>query len=188
MNAYTALTKQTYTLGDHALVPLWMDDRYHIMQWRNEQLYHLRQEKPLTNEDQDTYFARVIAPLFAQDRPDQLLFSYLENGRCIGYGGLVHINWAHQHAEVSFIMATELEKTAFDHHWSTFLTLLYQVAFDEVQLHKLFTYAYDLRPHLYKVLEANGFTREAVLREHSLIDGHYKDVVIHALLAQHRPL
>ena len=43
-----------------------------------------------------------------------VLFNYLHNGKCIGYGGLVHINWIDKNAEVSFIMDTELEENYFE--------------------------------------------------------------------------
>ena len=59
------------------------------------------------------------------------------------------------------------------------------MAFGELGLHKIYTYAFDLRPHLYKVLEDNGFTREATLRDHCLFEGAYKDVVIHSLFNDH---
>ena len=78
MNSYKKLGKHTFRKGNYALVPLRMEDRYDIMRWRNEQLYHLRQQKPLTEPDQETYFSTVVAKLFQQDAPDQLLFSYLE--------------------------------------------------------------------------------------------------------------
>ena len=112
-----------------------------------------------------------------------LLAEYEENGRCIGYGGLVHINWTDRHAEVSFLMETEREEKEFALHWTQYLELLREVAFSQLKLHKLFTYAFDLRPHLYPVLEACGFVREATLKEHCLFEGSYKDVVIHSLLA-----
>jgi hypothetical protein len=51
--------------------------------------------------------------LFEQQQPSQLLFSFLENDKCIGYGGLVHINWIDSNAEISFIMNTQLEKDRF---------------------------------------------------------------------------
>lgn len=176
---YACLRRQEFCLGAYRLVPLRYQDRFLIMQWRNQQIYHLRQRRPLTEEDQQRYFDQVVSALFDQPQPDQILFSYLEDGRCIGYGGLVHINWADRYAEVSFIMDTALEQEYFALHWTHFLTMLKEVAFGELSLHKLFTYAYDLRPHLYPVLEANGFEREAVLRDHCLFEGVYKDVIIH---------
>jgi hypothetical protein len=51
-----------------------MEDRFDIMKWRNEQIYHLRQDKPLTAEDQEYYFSNVIASLFEQAKPNQILF------------------------------------------------------------------------------------------------------------------
>lgn len=177
---YPFLDQNTFSKGDYALVPIRYEDRLPIMQWRNEQLYHLRQAKPLTEADQEWYFTEVVAKLFEQERPAQILFSYLEKGKCIGYGGLVHINWIDRHAEVSFIMATELEQESFDLHWATYLELLEKVAFDELGLHKIHTYAFDLRPHLYPIFERAGFVKEAVLKEHCFFEGAYKDVVIHA--------
>jgi hypothetical protein len=90
---YKVLHKQQFSVGNFSIVPIRFDDRHVIMKWRNEQLYHLRQQKPLTVEDQDTYFNTVVSKLFDQEQPNQILFSFLENGICIGYGGLVHINW-----------------------------------------------------------------------------------------------
>jgi RimJ/RimL family protein N-acetyltransferase len=53
------------------------------------------------------------------------------------------------------------------------------VAFQELKLHKIFTYAFDLRPHLYSTLEKCGFYEEARLKEHCFFDGKYIDVIIH---------
>jgi len=180
MNSYKALNKQTFSTGKYSIVPLRMEDRYAIMKWRNEQIYHLRQHKRLTREDQDKYFETTVASLFKKDQPDQMLFSYLENDICIGYGGLVHINWIDKNAEISFIMNTELENDSFLKHWSIFLELIEDVAFEELNFHKIFTYAFDLRSHLYEALKKAMFKEEARLKEHCLFDNEYKDVVIHS--------
>ena len=100
---YKALNKQVYKSGNYTITPLRFEDRLDIMKWRNEQIYHLRQNKPLTEIDQDNYFKNVIQILFNQNLPDQILFSFLKNDVCIGYGGLVHINWTDKNAEISFI-------------------------------------------------------------------------------------
>ena len=39
--------------GQYKIVPIRYEDRFDIMKWRNEQMYHLRQSKPLTEEDQE---------------------------------------------------------------------------------------------------------------------------------------
>lgn len=180
MNFYKALNKQVFTRGTYSIFPIRYEDRFDIMKWRNEQIYHLRQNKLLTVADQESYFSNVVSKLFNQDKPNQILFSYFENGGCIGYGGLVHINWVDKNAEISFIMNTDLEKDDFEKHWSIFLNLIEQVAFADLKLHKISTYAFDLRPKLYAVLNSFGFNKEAVLKNHCLFNSEYIDVVIHS--------
>ncbi len=177
---YNILQRSLFQKGDYKIVPIRYEDRLDIMKWRNAQLYHLRQDKPLTQKDQETYFQNVVSKLFEESNPKQLLFSYLERENCIGYGGLVHINWKDKNAEISFIIDPALEKNYFQQHWITFLSLLERVAFDELGLHKIYTYAFDLRRHLYKAVEAAGYIKEAELKEHFLYNAEYKSVVIHS--------
>ena len=181
---YKCLNKQVYTNGAHSIVPLRYEDRYSIMKWRNEQIYHLRQKNILTKEHQDKYFQNVITPLFEKPDPGQLLFSYLSNEICIGYGGLVHINYEEKNSELSFIINTNLEGEGFEYHWGVFLELIEQVAFYELGLYKIFTYAYDLRPRLYPVLEESGFKKEAVIKKNMLHNGGYVDTIIHSKFNQ----
>lgn len=180
MRTYKCLSQQVFATSDYQLVPIRNEDRYQIMQWRNEQIYHLRQKEPLSSEKQDHYFENVVAKLFDQEQPDQILFSFLHNEECIGYGGLVHINWVDQNAEISFIMNTQLEKEHFHIHWRIYLGLIEQVAFEALSLHKVYTYAFDLRPQLYEALESVDYQREVVLKEHCLHGGEFRDVIIHS--------
>jgi RimJ/RimL family protein N-acetyltransferase len=180
MSCYKALNKQEFSNGNFSIVPIRYEDRFTIMKWRNEQIYHLRQNKPLMVEDQDNYFANIVSQLFDQEQPNQILFSYLENGICIGYGGLVHINWTDKNAEISFIMDTELEKENFQKHWCNFLNLIEQVAFEEMKFHKIFVYAFDIRPHLYRALEIAGYNEDARLKEHCLFGNKFIDVLIYS--------
>ena len=183
--AYLVLKNQVFNKDSIKLVPIRDMDQIDIMNWRNEQIYHLRQTKPLTELDQKNYFSNIVANLFNQDKPQQILFSYLDGEKCVGYGGLVHINWVDKHAEISFIMNTELEPEYFLFHWSTYLQLIEEVAFKELSLHKIYVYAFDLRPHLYPLLEAMGFREEARLKEHCYFNGTYLDVVINSKINQY---
>jgi hypothetical protein len=178
--AYLVLNNQIFKNGSFKLVPIRDMDQLDIMKWRNEQLYHLRQNKPLTELDQKNYFSNIVAILFQQYKPLQILFSYLDGDKCIGYGGLVHLNWLDQNAEISFIMNTELEQDYFSFHWSTYLKLIEEVAFKELNLHKIYVYAFDLRPHLYDVLAQNEYVKEAELKEHCYFKKKYKSVIIYS--------
>lgn len=180
MRKYKSLDQQIFTLGDYSIVPLRHEDRFKIMKWRNEQIYHLRQKEPLTQDSQDHYFQTEIKSLFNQKQPKQILFSFLQKEECIGYGGLVHINWIDKNAEISFVMNTERESSDFEHLWTNFLSLLQSVAFKELLLNKIFTYAFDFRPHLYKTLLMNGFFQEARLSQHHKLNNQFVDAVIHS--------
>ena len=180
MKQYKCLNQQVYESGIYKIVPIRNEDKLSIMQWRNEQLYHLRQENFLTEEKQNLYFEHTVSKLFNEEKPNQILFSYLENDVCIGYGGLVHINWIDQNAEISFIIDTQLEKEKFEFHWGIYLDIIEKVVFREMKLHKLFIYAFDLRPQLYKAIELKQFKKEAVLSEHCFFNNKFIDVVIHS--------
>ena len=177
---YKCLNQNEFELGEHKIIPIRNEDQKEIMKWRNEQLYHLRQAKPLTNDAQNRYFSDVVANLFEQDKPNQILFSFLKKEVFLAYGGLVHINWIDKNAEISFVIKTEEQQNNFEHHWVCFLELIEKVAFEELNLHKLFVYAFDLRPHLYKAIEKSGYKKEAILKEHCLFEGKFIDVIIHS--------
>lgn len=183
MSFYKSFNKQIFTLNEYSIVPIRLKDRFHILKWRNEQIYHLRQSKQITVDDQNSYFKNVVKKLFDEQQPNQILFSYLKGDKCIGYGGLVHINWLDKHAEISFIIDTSLEKTEFDFHWRIYLSLIEEFAFKELLFHKIFTYAFDIRYHLYPVLESVGFHKEAELKEHCYFQNKYIDVIIHSKLS-----
>lgn len=179
MRKYKCLINNTFEANGFHIEPLRDEDKYAILEIRNQQIYHLRQAEPLTKEKQENYFSTVVASLFEQEKPNQLLFSFFENNEFIGYGGLVHINWIDKNAEISFVMKTEFEKDYFSKFWSNYLNLLEQLAFNELNFHKIYTYAFDLRPNLYSVLENNGFIKEACLKEHCFFNDKFIDVVIH---------
>ncbi|WP_298222714.1 GNAT family N-acetyltransferase [Flavobacterium sp.] len=183
MRAYKCLSTQVFTNEGFSIEPIRDEDKYAILKIRNEQIYHLRQAKPLTVEAQENYFATVVSSLFEQEHPNQLLFSFFEHGEFIGYGGLVHINWIDKNAEISFVMKTELEQDYFIRNWSNYLKLIEEVAFKELQFHKIYTYAFDLRPHLYEAMEGSGYYEEARLKEHCYFNSKFIDVVIHSKIS-----
>lgn len=180
MIKYKCLKNSVYSFNEFKIVPIRYNDRFIIMNWRNEQMYHLRQNKPLTEKDQNDYFNHIVNDLFNQDKPTQILFSLLKNNNFIGYGGLVHINWVDYNAEISFLIQKNLEIYYFEKYWSLFLTFIKKIAFDDLNFKKVYTYAFDVRPHLYKILENNNFIQEAVLEDHCLIENQFKNVVIHS--------
>lgn len=180
MKIYKSLKRNRFEVNNNFIVPIRYSDRNLIMKWRNEQMYHLRQNELLTEDRQDIYFDEVINKLYDEAYPSQILFSYFYNNEFVGYGGIVHINWIDKNAEISFLMNTDLEKNYFELHWGNFLKLIEIVAFEDLNLHKLYTYAFDLRPKLYKILEDSYYNKEAILKEHTFFNDKYIDVIIHS--------
>ena len=179
-DSYKCLSINTFHYNDYNIIPIRYSDRIKIMKWRNEQLFHLRQKELLNLKTQNVYFKDVILKLFENKNPKQILFSYLHKGKLLGYGGLVHIDWTNLNAEISFIMDTSLEKKYFNLHWSNFLKLLEKPAFLILGFSKIYTYAFDLRNHLYHCLETNNYVKEARLQKHVRFDNDFIDVVIHS--------
>lgn len=143
--------------GEFKLTPIRYDHRKKIMKWRNEQIYHLRQEKKLTLKEQNNYFEKIVLSQFYEKTPAQILFSLYKNELFIGYGGFVHINWSSRSAELSFVMDTELEKEKFIFVWNSFIQTLEKFIFNFPIINKIFTYSFNLRPKLYEVLKKNNF-------------------------------
>ena len=177
---YRALTNQVFIKDEYQLVPIRYNDRLAIMKWRNDQIDYLRQAEPLTPKGQDKYFNEVVSQLFLQENPKQILFSFLEKGNLIGYGGLVHINWLDQNAEISFLLNSDLnDEESYKHLITIFLELITEVGID-LELHKIYTYGYDIEEYRFEPLIKRKFDLEAVLRDHVIISNQFVDVKIYA--------
>ena len=180
---YKCLDWDLLQKGNYSLIPIRFEDRLSIMQWRNDQIDILRQKDFLTQEKQTEYFTNVVSKLFCENKPDQILFSLLLNNELIGYGGLVHINWIDKNAEISFLLSTERnrDKDVFISEWKLFLSMVKEIAFKYLSFNKIYTYAFDLRPHLYTALLESNFVEEACLKDHVFINNSFYNVLIHSL-------
>lgn len=188
---YHLLPEESIRLGEYSLVTIRHMDMQAIRRWRNDQIEYLRQRFPLSETQQERYWEQQVFPSFQQVQPPHILFSFLRGKHCIGYGGLVHIDWCARRAEVSFLLETSRSENAltFQNEFSLYLKLLCPLAFRHLKLHRLQTETYDLRPLVLKVLEQVGFQQEGRLREHVNLnpdeksEPRYVDSVLHALLA-----
>ena len=180
MRYYKALDKQIHLIGDYKITPIRNQDRYDILKWRNEQIYHLRQESLLSKENQDIYFKNTIASLFKVDFPNQLLFSFFLKDKFIGYGGLVHIDWENKLAEISFLMNTGDENFYFESYWNNFLSLIETVAFSQLNFNEIFVFAFDVRKHLYPVLESNKYILTETKYDFYIFDNNKYDALVYS--------
>lgn len=179
---YRCLKQQQFELDRYTLVPIREQDMEAIRVWRNSQLRYLRQEEPLTVEQQKKYYQSVLLPSFDEKEPKQILMSLLYRGECIGYGGIVHIHWIDRRGEVSFLVETERSRNAevYTRDFTHFLSLIKRVGFEDIHLHRLQTETYAIRSVLHtQILESEGFVREGCMKEHVWIEGHFVDTIFH---------
>lgn len=187
---YHILPEKPLQEQDYELMSLRHRDIQSIRKWRNDQIEYLRQRWPISETAQENYWEQVVFPDFQTMQPAQILLSFLLRGRCIGYGGLVHIDWGARRAEVSFLLETSRSENAltFQNEFAVYLKMLKRLAFDELKLNRLHTETFDVRPLVLKVLEGAGFKAEGRLRRHVNLEPdekkepRYVDSIVHGLL------
>ena len=181
---YICLKKSIYTLNNYKLIPIRIQDAELIRQWRNDQINFLRQEKPISNTEQIKYFEQVIVPTFQESNPTQILFSFLENSKIIGYGGFVNIDWNSKISEISFLEETDRAKnhSLYEIDFSVFLDFLKKIAYNDLKIMKLFTETYDIRPEHIKILEKNGFVVTNIEKNGKMINGKRVDILFHSYI------
>ncbi len=183
---YSFLPSKKYCSNKYSLVPLRERDVESIRKWRNEQIDILRQNKPLTKDEQSKYYHQVIKKSFYEKKPKIILFSFLIKNACIGYGGFVHIDWNSKKAELSFILDTNRTKEPriYKKEFSIFLKIILNIGFKQILFNKIFTETFDIRPPTIRILEEYGFDCEGRLKSHVKIKNKYKDSLIHGLVKE----
>ena len=181
---YSFLASNKFCLDEYCLIPLMEQEMELIRKWRNEQIDYLRQNKPLTKDEQSKYYHQVIKKSFYEKKPEMILFSFILKNSCIGYGGFVHIDWNLKKAELSFVLNTNrTEKLeTYKKEFSIFLKIILNIGFKQILFHKIFTETFDIRPNTILVLEKTGFVLENRLSSKNYINGSYVDSLFHRIL------
>jgi RimJ/RimL family protein N-acetyltransferase len=159
--------------------PIRYENKDKIRIWRNDQINILRQARPLSKSDQDTYFKNVIESLFDQRNPDQIIVGLYDVEELIGYGGLVHIDWGNKHAEISFLLSSEINsKKNYLSCFKKFLVLIEQLA-SKMNLNKIYTIGYATDHFRFEPLVSNDFRHEATLKKHKFVGDRLVDSLIY---------
>jgi RimJ/RimL family protein N-acetyltransferase len=186
-DSYTCLKKHRFSdSSGYEIVTIRQEDMENIRLWRNAQMNVLRQKAPISFNEQQQYFHHIIPSDFNQAYPKQILLSYLLHNQCIGYGGLVHLDWESRRGEVSFLVdPTRLQPTGqYDQDFTHFLSLLAELTFCDLQLHRLHVETYAFRTDHIRVLENFGFVLEGTLRQHIRKENVFYDSLMHGLLKE----
>jgi RimJ/RimL family protein N-acetyltransferase len=183
---YKCLKENSFKKDDYQIVAIRQQDIENIRIWRNAQIDVLRQKHILTFEAQQQYFQKYVWPTFQQENPLQILFSFLFQNKCIGYGGLTYLDWENARAEVSFLVdpLRAEDDALYQQDFAHFLALLCDVSFKHLHLHRLFSETYAFRQSTLEVFKQLGFKQEGILREHVYKQGKWVDSIMHGLLAK----
>ncbi len=183
---YKVLNQNIFSRGDYLVSPVSIGHMEDIRRWRNAQMDVLRQKKELSVEDQQRYFSNVVLPLFDQDQPDQLLFSFFKNSRFIGYGGLVHLSWIDKRAELSFLVedSRAADQKTYGEDWFNFIEIMKELCFSEMKFNRLFCETYEFRKFHISILEKAGMKEEGRLRENIFEHGTFMDSIMHSILSK----
>lgn len=178
---YKFLSKKKYFYKDYCITPLRKMDIQKIRKWRNENISVLRQKNKLSSKEQESYYNTVIKKTFTKKKPPQILFSFLKNSECIGYGGFVHIDWNKKISEVSFLVDTYRykNKKIYCDDFNSFYTIIKKIAFSDIGFKILTTETYDIRPYHIKLLEKNNFKLKNILKNHIIISDLKVDSLFH---------
>ena len=180
MNKYNCLDVQKFSFEDYVLIPIRHEDIQSIRKWRNAQIDVLRQNKPISENEQKKYYERIIEKNFHENKPEQIIFSFLLKNECIGYGGFVHIDWEKESAELSFLNETSRSKNLdlYFKDFSKFLKIISKIAFEHIKFKKLVTETYNIRPKTIEILQKFGFKNKGNLKNHIKINGKLIDSLI----------
>lgn len=184
---YRCMPRPRLQEGDLSVEAVRPADIEPIRRWRNAQLKVLRQLAPISRDEQAAYYRKHVWPQMRSPSPANILLAFLESGKRIGYGGLVHIAWSHRRAEVSFLLKAELAGTPAEcaRYFPAFLSLMKALAFGDLRLNRLSTETYAIRERHIAALEQAGFRREGVLKEHVWIDNRPIDAILHGCLSSY---
>ena len=181
---YLVIKNSSFNLNAYALTTIRKVDIFHIMEWRNQQIKILRQNNIISKAEQISYYENTILPSFTSNKPKMILFSFLYNKICIGYGGFTNIDWHSKRAELSFLLDTKrtFNKKQYAYDFTIFLNIIKYIAFNEIKFNRLFTETFDFRSLHIKILEKNNFKIEGILKKHIYIKNKYYNSLIHAQL------
>ena len=181
---YSFLKFNDYSFENYTLLPLRYEDISKIKKWRNDQISVLRQNKILTDADQENYYQELMKKSFFNPKPNEILFSFLLDDTCIGYGGMVYVDWDKKTAEISLITETKRANLneIYQNDFTAFTTILFRISFSELLFNKLTTETYGIRTNTLRILDQLGFQLKKIDEKKILINNEMCDSFHHEYL------
>lgn len=166
-----------------ALCALEREDLILLQKWRNNEKFkkYFREYRELNYDMQELWYETKVL----KDK-DTLMFGIhsLEDNTLLGCCGLCYINWVHRHADLSLYIGYEeayIDETGIA---KESCELLFEYAFDQLGLNKIWTEIYDFDYPKKKLYFQLGFHLDGILRNHYFYDGKWNNAYILSLLSK----
>lgn len=152
-----------------------------LMEWRNKPEYrkYFREYRELNDALQNKWYENQVI-----NDPATIMYSIKNmDDELIGCCGLAYINWVQRNADLSLYIGWKncyIDDEGFAEE-STILLLKY--AFNELNLHKIWTEIYEFDSKKLKLYKKLNFKIDAQLRDNYFYDGKYWDSYILSILS-----
>ncbi len=161
------------------LRPITLEDGPNIVKWRNAPsvVAHCLNQKPITIESNERFFHEHVETghykQFIVERVDE---DFGVSSYPIATVYLKDIDLTNRRCELCIF-------TSDDQEWNTesqgiAVKLLLEKAFNELKMHKIYSYAFYKFLNEASLLKRAGFTTEAIFREEAVnSDGEFEDII-----------
>lgn len=146
--------------------------------WANDPICrkYLRNDIPTTIEE----FKKIMEPQMGVKQVIPLNIFHKSDKKVVGTVGLLHINWYNRRAMIFYLIG---EREYWGHGLATeAVKLMLDYAFQEIDLHKIFSGVIITNIASIRILEKLGFTLEGIDRDEFYIDGKYHDSKQYSIL------
>jgi len=168
------------------LRPITLEDGPRIVQWRNTPsvLSHCLNQKPITLESNEEFFHRYVEPGYYQ----QYIVERLDEEVGLTFYPIAtvylkDIDRMNKRCELCIF-------TSADQEWNSesqtiAVKMLLEKAFNELGMHKVYSYAFYKFLDEASLLRRAGFTTEAILKDEAVnLTGEYEDIVRFAVTSK----
>lgn len=149
------------------------EDLETLRMWRNDSDFkrNFREYREISTTMQENWFAHVV-----NNNDKTIMFSICqkETEELLGCCGLCYINWIQRNADLSLYVGHNRAYIDDDGYAREACRLLFDYAFMELGLHRLWTelYEYDTKKLEFYVREF-GFKKDGFLRDNHFMDGRW---------------
>lgn len=165
------------------LRPITLEDGSNIVKWRNTPSVreHCLNQKPITIESNEAFFhANIETGYYQQFIVERIDEDFGVSSYPIATVYLKDIDRTNRRCELCIF-------TSDDQEWNTesqaiALKLLLEKAFEELNMHKVYSFAFYKFLNEAELLKRAGFNKEAILKEEAInTDGYFEDIVRFAI-------